>query len=71
MAWLAMLTSTGVTMMVTVIYYVAYNLPIWGLLLLYSGISSLLGVGLTVALVLKSGGFPRRRPEQNSQDTSI
>lgn len=68
MAWLAMLTSAGVTMLITVLGHVAYDLPIWGLFLLYSGLGGLLGLGLTLCLMIKSGGFSRKMMAPNSQD---
>ncbi|APG47954.1 hypothetical protein PhaeoP97_02575 [Phaeobacter porticola] len=68
MAWLAMLTSAGVMMLAAVIGHVVYALPIWGLLLLYSSLGGALGLTLTVALMLKNGGFSRSDPTENSQD---
>ncbi|WP_254684188.1 hypothetical protein [Phaeobacter gallaeciensis] len=63
-----MLTSAGVTMLVTVLGHVAFNLPIWGLFLLYSGLGGLLGLALTLCLMIKNGGFSRKTMAPNSQD---
>lgn len=68
MAWLAMLTSAGVTMLVTVIGHVAYDLPIWGLFLLYSCLGGTSGLALTVFLMVKNGGFSRSVSAKNSQE---
>ncbi|AFO92300.1 hypothetical protein PGA1_c26320 [Phaeobacter inhibens DSM 17395] len=55
-------------MLITVLGHVAYDLPIWGLFLLYSGLGGLLGLGLTLCLMIKSGGFSRKMTAPNSQD---
>ncbi|MFS4580686.1 hypothetical protein [Phaeobacter sp. C3_T13_0] len=58
--------SAAVMMLITVVGHVAYSVPIWGLLLIYSGLGGALGLVLTLVLMVKDGGFSRKTPPQNS-----
>lgn len=63
MAWLAMIFSSGVAMMVVAVAHAVYGLSIWGLFLLYCGLGAFLGTICTcvVMAVCNPSRSPRRK----------